>query len=54
MLVIKDLFRGMMLKSKESYIKIAGHSKCLAISCTPAMGNSLVVKVHYTLGSRKC
>ena len=21
---------------------------------TPAMGNSLVVKVHYTLGSRKC
>ena len=22
--------------------------------CTPAMGNSLVVKVHYTLGSRKC
>ena len=32
MLVIKDLFRGMMLKSKESHIKIAGHSKCLAIS----------------------
>ncbi len=26
------LFRGMMLKSKESHIKIAGHSKCLAIS----------------------
>ena len=29
---IKALFRGMMLKSKESHIKIAGHSKCLAIS----------------------
>lgn len=33
-----------------------GHFKLTVgnLCCTPAMGNSLVVKAHYTLGSRKC
>ena len=30
------------------------HKTCSRLCGTPGMGNSLVMKVHYTLGSRKC
>lgn len=34
--------------------EILGDARVSAFFGTPGMGNSLVVKVHYTLGSRKC
>lgn len=54
MIATRSILRLLLINNKKQTSRHLSQERCLLVCSAPGMGNNLVVKVHYRLGSRNC